>query len=78
MIEQSTFPFCYSQVDEFTVVDGQDAVGIPDDLAAVGRHDQCLTIAPHEFIEQTNDVAAGIDIEIAGRFVREYQFRSVY
>src|SRR5690606_13395930 len=65
------------RLDEPRIADREHAVGSADDLAAMGRHHERRAVAPAGVVEQREQALGGLEVEVAGRLVREHDARPV-
>ena len=56
---------------EFAFFQDEDSVGFAGEGSVVGDHDYGLAVVAVEFFDDVHDLAAGFDVEVAGRFVGE-------
>ncbi len=68
-------PLRRGEADQPAVVEGEDAVGDPHDLGAVGHHQHRLAGPAGEPVEEVQHLEPGLDIEIAGGLVGEQERR---
>ena len=66
------------RADQTPPVEGQDAVGQPHHLAAMGHDHQGLARPAHEPIQGLHDRPPRVQIEVAGRLVAEEHIRFVH
>src|SRR5690606_6557827 len=65
------------RLDEVRVANREHAVRAADDLPAVRRHHERRAMAPADVVEQREHALGGLEVEIAGRLVREDELRLV-